>query len=181
MIQIDAVGLHPSTLSCLEVLEWLHEREQFNNILEIGCGSGVLSVVSAGVWDAKVLAADISEKAISDCVENIKTYGLESHVTAIRSDGCNHKEIEKSAPYDLIICNLLAELHARIAPDIKKHCKTNGYLLLSGILAWKAAEVESAYLGLGFDIVRKIESSPWNSYVFCNTTDTIKKPPFTKA
>jgi len=181
MIQIDAVGLHPSTLCCLEVLEWLHERETFTNILEIGCGNGVLSVVSAGVWHAKVLAADISAKAIADCEANIKTYQLEGLVSTIRSDGCDHKDIVKSAPYDFIICNLLAELQARIAPDIKKYCKTNGYLLLSGVLAWKAAEVEAIYTGLGFEITKKIESSPWNTYLFRHTTDTNKKRAFTKA
>lgn len=171
MITLDTEGLHPSTISCIEALQWLHGREPFKNIAEIGCGNGILSAVAASIWQANVLAADISPKAIEDTKKNIADYKLESLITPIRSDGFTHKDISANAPYDLVIANLLAELQLRMAPDIKKHCRTGGYLLLSGILEWKSAEIEQAYTSLGFEIQHKIINSPWTSYIFRHQTD----------
>lgn len=160
-IAIATENIHPSTESCLEALQWLNERADFSNILEIGCGSGILSVACASIWDANIIAADISPKAVEDTQANIAGYDLQDRMRVVRSDGFAHDAIISAAPYDFIICNLLAELQARFAPDVKKMSAPEGMVLLSGILAWKAPETELAYTGLGFEIAHKIEKSPW--------------------
>ncbi|MFW0777226.1 MAG: 50S ribosomal protein L11 methyltransferase [Rickettsiales bacterium] len=172
MIKIDTEGLHPSTICCLEALQWLHEREAFSSILEIGCGNGILSAAAASIWGAEVLAADISPKAVDDTQAYIKQHGLEQAINVIRSDGFNHPDIVENTPYELIICNLLAELQLRFAKDARKHCKIDGYLLLSGILEWKKTEVEQVYTRLGFEIAHKTTSSPWVTMVFRHITAT---------
>ena len=63
-LAINTQHLHPASALCLEALQWLHAREEFANILEIGCGSGILSVACASIWDANIIAADISPKAV---------------------------------------------------------------------------------------------------------------------
>lgn len=165
MIEVDTAGLHPSTACCLEALQWLHERIDCKNILEIGCGNGILSVVAANIWDAHVLAADISPKAVADTAANIAQYGLESRLQVVRSDGLSHSAISEAAPYDLVIGNLLAELQARIALDIRNVTAPGGWVILSGILAWKALEIELSYTTLGFEIAQKIEKTPWITYL----------------
>jgi ribosomal protein L11 methyltransferase len=180
VLKLETEGLHPSTISCLEMLEWMHERVPCSNILDIGCGNGILSVVAAQIWECQVLATDISDQAVRDATQHAAQAGL-ANLRVIRSDGFSNKEIEKSAPYDLIMANLLAELQLRLAANIQKHLKPGGMLLLSGILAWKYEETIAAYSKLGFELYHFIESPPWCTALLCHTIDINNNPRFTKA
>lgn len=172
-LRIDTSGLHPTTEACLIALQWLQNKDlHFSNILDMGCGSGILSVVAAHAWDARVVAADIAEKAISDTKNQIVEYGLESRITAIRSDGFSNPLIHERAPYDLILCNMLAEQLKQMANDIKNNLIPNGYSILSGSLAWLAPDIESLYQSLGLEIVETFHVSPWHVYVFCHQSET---------
>jgi len=164
-IAIDTAGLHPATESCLEALQWLYEEHIFSNILDMGCGNGVLSLAAAGIWNARVLAADIAPQAIADTTKNIARHKLEALVTPLHSDGFAHELIRAHAPYDLIIFNLLAEPIVQMAPEVKSHLAHGGVCILSGILAWLAADVESIYTGLGFTVLKTITRSPWQTYI----------------
>ena len=164
-ITINTVGLHPATESCLEALQWLHEEHNFSNILDMGCGNGVLSLAAAGIWNANVLAADIAPQAVTDTTQNIARHKLEALVTPLHSDGFTHALIRARAPYDLIIFNLLAEPIVQMAPEVKSHLADDGVCILSGILAWMASDVETAYSRLGFTTLKIISRSPWQTYI----------------
>lgn len=169
MLQLETKNLHPATLLCLEALQRLHLTHACGNILDLGCGNGILSVVAASIWpQAKVLAADISEKAVADAAAAFKENRLARRVQVVRSEGFSHPRLGENAPYDLIFSNLLAHLLVEYAPKLKKHLKTDGYIILSGIQPWQATEVEQVYTGLGFEIVDKIEHSPWLAYTLCH-------------
>ena len=165
-ITIDTEGLHPSSALCLEMLSWLHERHDLAKALEIGCGNGILSVVTASIWGAEVVAGDISPKAIEDTKNSIILHKLNDFITPLRSDGLQHAEIKARAPYDLVICNLLAELLVQFSLDIKNVIIPNGYIIMGGVMQWKAAETEATYSRLGFEIQHKISNSPWNCYLW---------------
>ncbi len=162
-IAIDTIGAHPATELCISALQWLHERQDYFNILDMGCGNGILSVVAATVWDARVLAVDISEKALTDAAAHIKANRLEDRITLVRSDGFLTPEIAQRGPYDLIIINLLAEFLVEMAPKVKEQLASGGFALISGMLAWKAADTERTYLNLGFEIIEQFANSPWHS------------------
>jgi ribosomal protein L11 methyltransferase len=164
-IAIETAGIHPSTGLCLEALQWLHEDRDFENILDMGCGNGILSTVAASIWEAKVLAVDISEKALADAEKNITDQNVDNLVTLLRSDGFLNPMIRQRSPYDLIICNMLAEFTVETAREVKNHLAKGGICLLAGILAWKADGVETAYAGLGFEIIKEIKNSPWCAYI----------------
>ena len=158
--------MHPTTECCLEALQWLEARQPFAHMLDIGCGSGILSVVAAGLWrQAELLAADISPQAVIDTEHVSREHGLEHCIKIIRSDGFNHPLIRERAPYDLIICNLLAEPITAWAPQMQSHLADKGICLLSGILAWLAPPLEETYRRLGFEVIHTIERSPWVTYV----------------
>src|ERR1700737_4861831 len=95
--------LHPTTEACLEMLQWLRQTCQCRNILDIGCGNGILSLAAASLWKTKVLAVDISQQAVTDTMRHCAESRMESYVTALRSDGFQHTSIQERAPYDLII------------------------------------------------------------------------------
>ena len=156
---------HPTILSCLEALQWLAERGRFATILDMGCGSGILSLAAAKMWDATVLGADISPQAIADTIGHAKAYGLESRITTVRSDLFSDSHIKTRAPYELIIFNLLAEPITRTALEVKAHLTAGGVVVLSGLLEWLAGDVEAAYQNLGFTTIHIIRSSPWVTHI----------------
>jgi ribosomal protein L11 methyltransferase len=154
------------------MLHTLHERESFQNILEIGSGSGILSVIAAQIWQAPVLAVDIIEKAVADTAALARQNGLENLITAARSNGLGNPLILQCSPYDLIIGNLVAETLIRLAADIKKSLAPGGYVLLSGTLEWLAQDVEAAYSQVGLKIMHKNSRLSWSTYVLCHEVDT---------
>lgn len=164
-IAIDTIGIHPATECCFEALQWLHERRTFANALDMGCGNGILACAAASIWDAKVIAVDISEQAIADTKKNIAAHQLEHHVTPLRSDGFFEQMIHAKAPYDLILFNLLAEQHVEMAPYVKSHLQNGGVCIASGILAWKAEAVDIVYRQLGFTPLHTIDHLPWRAYI----------------
>ncbi len=172
MFMLETEGAHPSTLLCLTALQNLADRD-FHNILDMGCGNGILAVTAAHLWPtAHVLAADISPKAVEDATTAFARHGLKSRATAIRSDGFSQAHLRENAPYDLICCNLLAGVVTGMAKDMKKCLKPDGYALISGIMAWQATEMEQVYTGLGFEIIDKIADSPWLATTLCHKSDT---------
>ncbi len=164
-LAIETQGLHPSTALCLEALQWLHEKRDFSTILDMGCGNGILSVAAAAIWDANVLAVDVSEKALKDAEKNLSEHAILEQVTLLRSDGFTEPLIRKLAPYDLLLCNMLAEFTVETARHIKAYLADDGIAILAGILAWKAEMVETAYKSLGFEIIKQTSNSPWQCYV----------------
>lgn len=162
---VETAPLHPTTEACLQALQWLHERRRPGNVLDMGCGSGILSLAAAKLWDAPVLAADISPQAVADTQRHCNVHRMESRLTIIRSDGFSHTLIGERAPYDLIIFNLLAEPITQMAPQVKSQLAPGGACILSGILEWLAPEVERAYHALGFAFMHTMTHSPWRTYI----------------
>jgi ribosomal protein L11 methyltransferase len=164
--RLPGMVLHPSTEGALLALKELAGTERFSKILDIGCGSGLLSLVSAELWpEARILAADISEQAVQDAEANIRQYGLEGRIAVLRGNGFKNPRIAGAAPYSLILCNLLAELLVRIGPEVKSHLAPGGYAVLSGVLSWMYPQVTEAYQTLGFEIAGEIEMGEWKAVI----------------
>jgi len=155
-------------------MQWLQERGDFSHILEMGCGNGILSVTAATIWDAEVLAADISDKALADAAAHIAANGMENRITLLKSDMFFAPQIKRRAPYDLIICNMLAHQLTQMAPDIRANLAQNGICILSGMLAWLAGDTKTAYKSLGFEIIKEIPNANWLTCVICDRLMTEK-------
>lgn len=171
MLAIDATTLHPSTQLALSALTWLEERTEPAQVLEIGCGNGILSLTSAHIWNARVLACDISENAVADMAKNIEQFADDSDISVIRSDGFKNKRIHENAPYDLIIANLLAQWQVGMARDIEKCLAPAGMVLLSGIMAWQEEGVLHALSAINMHVIHKITENEWQCYVACHISN----------
>jgi ribosomal protein L11 methyltransferase len=171
-IAVSTEGLHPTTESCLEALQWLQETKECRNVLDMGCGNGILSVVAASIWDAKVLAADISDKAVEDTRQMAAANGLGDVISVIRSDGIDNHLIKNNSPYDLICFNLLAEPIIKSAPLIKALLAKDGICIISGILRWESEAVINTFKELNIEIYKELSNTPWCTYLLCHKTET---------
>lgn len=165
-INLAVDGLHPTTVSCMEALQWLAERRQFTRVLDMGCGDAMLSILAVHFWQADVLAVDISEKAVSDAKTQVAMMMMGDAITVLRGDGFSDPAIAARAAYDLIVFNLLAEPVMEHAPKVKGLMAGNGVCITSGILSWLEAEVVRMYEGLGFRLLQRISREPWQTLVW---------------
>lgn len=153
--------LHPSTLCALEAMQSV--QGDILRILDVGCGSGLLTLAAKERWPhAQVVASDISATAMRDCEFNIYKNNKNHNVKFVRSEGFSHPDILLGAPYDLILCNLLAELHFQYMYPLYEALAPGGRAILSGILHWRLAQVEEALAILPLEINCKINHELWH-------------------
>lgn len=168
-IQVDAgaafgSGEHGTTGTCLAALSWLAKQHDFRNVLDMGCGSGILAIAAAKLWNAEVLAADIDPVAAQVAKENARLN--RARLEAVVSDGYAHERVRRGAPYDLIVSNILARPLVAFAPQLKKHLRGGGVAVLSGLLASQEAQVRNAHIAQGLTFQRRFSSGDWRTLVF---------------
>src|ERR1700742_1770141 len=95
-------GHHETTALCLRVLSDLSRKRRFDNVLDLGCGTGLLAIGAAKLWRKPVLASDIDVVAVDVSKENARANGEAPLIRALTADGLTHPALAKQAPYDLI-------------------------------------------------------------------------------
>src|ERR1700742_4393778 len=101
-------GHHETTALCLGALSDLAKRRSYRNVLDLGCGTGLLAIGAAKLWKRRVIASDIDPVAVEVTRENARANGVSSLIAASVADGLASPALAKQAPYDLIIANILA-------------------------------------------------------------------------
>lgn len=130
---------HQTTKSCLRALSELNRKNvPHTRILDVGTGSGILSLAAAKLWreTAQITAVDIDEEAVIVTRGNAEDNGLEKFITAGVSNGYQSELVSKNAPYDIIFANILARPLIEMAPDLSQNLKPGGFafcLALSAI------------------------------------------------
>jgi ribosomal protein L11 methyltransferase len=158
-------GHHETTSLCLVAMSDLAKRRRFCNVLDLGCGTGLLAIGAAKLWRRKIVASDIDPVAIEITRENAAANGESTLVHALVADGLDHPALAAHAPYDLLIANILAEPLTRLAPAIARALARGGVLILSGLLHYQENLVLSFYRPQGL-VLRKIHrDGPWSALV----------------
>lgn len=168
-IRVDAgaafgSGEHGTTRCCLEAIDWLARQHNFTNVLDMGCGSGILAIAASKMWNAPVLAVDIDPIAVKVTQENAMINRAQ-RVTASVSDGYASERVKKNGPYDLILSNILARPLVKFAPMLERHLSANGVAVLSGLLASQEAQVRSAHQMQGLTLARRFSGGEWCTLV----------------
>jgi ribosomal protein L11 methyltransferase len=158
-------GHHETTALCLAALSDLAKRRRFTNVLDLGCGTGLLAIGAAKLWRRKVIASDIDIEAVQVTRENAAVNGTAPLVRAVTADGLGHPALARSAPYDLIIANILAGPLTQLAPSICKALAKGGTLILSGLLTWQENLVVSFYRPQGLTLRTHRRDGPWSALV----------------
>jgi ribosomal protein L11 methyltransferase len=156
-------GHHETTALCLAALSDLARERSFRNVLDLGCGTGLLAIGAAKLWKRRVLASDIDPVAVEVTRDNARANGAGPLVQAVTADGLTSPVLANSAPYDLLIANILAGPLTQLAPAIQKALAPGAVLLLSGLLNNQEKLVTSFYQSLRFVGARR--AGPWSALV----------------
>ena len=176
-LRIDAglafgTGTHATTRGCLELLATLDPAET-RNAVDVGCGSGILAIAMAKLWQREVPGGDNDPEAVEVARENAGLNGAGSLCRFVTSVGLTAPELASLAPYDLIVANILAGPLVALAEAFGAATRPGGRVLLSGLLVEQAAFVLTAYRLHGFTFERRIDletgSAWWRSLLLQRT------------
>lgn len=152
-------GLHPSTRLCLILLE-AHLRPG-DSVLDLGTGSGVLAIAAAKLGAASVLARDIDPIAVEAARENVARNGV-NHVVRVEEGSLPEAGGQAKAGFDLVLVNILAEVIIRLLGEgLAEIVNPRGRLILSGIIAPKARDIEAVLAARQFTIVERRAEGDW--------------------
>jgi ribosomal protein L11 methyltransferase len=175
-------GTHPTTALCLQILDSLavHGR----NVIDYGCGSGILGIAALKLGAAHVTAVDLDPQALLATRDNAIRNGVSANidVRGVDHQGVDDQGVDdqgvsehgggnaRSAgtpgtdaglrPAYCVMANILAGPLIELAPKLTAACEPGGYLLLSGLLKTQAYAVKAAYAH-GFDMVQVVERDDW--------------------
>ena len=158
-------GHHETTSLCLSALSDIARRRRFENVLDLGCGTGLLGIAAAKLWRKPITASDIDPIAVEVTRQNAVANGEGNLVQAVVADGLASPALAAHAPYDLILANILAEPLTRLAPEVTKSLAPRGTLVLSGLLRWQENLVLSFYRAQGLVLRQIRRDGSWSALV----------------
>jgi ribosomal protein L11 methyltransferase len=172
VIEIDpgtafGTGSHETTKLCILALK-KYVTEGIS-LLDVGFGSGILSIVGAKLGAKNVLATDIDPNAEIAAYENIEVNHIsKDKIKIVSGDIITDDKLQEEIGfecYDMVVANILADIIIPLSGVIGKHLKTNGLFISSGIINTKEEQVKEAILNNGFEIVEVTKMNDWVSIV----------------
>lgn len=170
IIEIDpgtsfGTGKHETTQLCIRQLQkYVKEGTQ---VLDVGCGSGILSIVAAKLGAANVFGIDIDPHAVEASVENIAVNQISTSQCSFKAGNLIvDKGLQKEAGehcYDVVVANILADIIIPLTPLIPARLKKGGIYISSGIIDTKEEEVKQAIIEADFEIIEVTRQKDWVS------------------
>ena len=152
-------GTHETTSLCLRLME--DHLKPGDKVLDVGCGSGILSIAGARLSASEVLGVEIDPVAVDVARENIALNGVTGVARAQYGDLTRGIDFQA----DLIVANLMADLVMMLSADVAKHLLPGGKYISSGILVEKRDQVARAIRDCGFEILEIREDGMWCAIV----------------
>lgn len=172
VIEIDpgtsfGTGAHETTKLCILGLK--KHMKQDDKVLDVGCGSGILSIVASKLGAATIMSTDIDPIAVDAAYENAGVNHIPSDEIKILcgdiiTDPILQQQIGMEC-YDVIVANILADIIIPLSGEIGKHLKPDGIFISSGIINTKRDQVKEAILKNNFAILEINEMGDWVSIV----------------
>ena len=159
-------GSHATTRLCLTALE--SRIRGGENVLDLGCGSGILSIAALRLGAESAFACDIDEKCVDVAYENAALNGIGKDRYTVRwgdvlTDAALRQEM--GAGYDIVVANIVADVIMGLSPHVRPFLKPGGLFLCSGIIDDRAAEVLERLKADGWDVFEQRSSEGWFSYL----------------
>lgn len=152
-------GTHPTTKLGLQALEKV--LQPGNEVIDVGCGSGILSIAALKLGAKTVLALDIDDLAVKVAQENIEQNHLSPYIDVKKNDLLEN--ITRQA--DVIVANILADVILRLVEDAYGLLRPGGVFITSGIIARQQDEVKQSLMSYGFGIEETLSLDGWMSFI----------------
>lgn len=153
-------GGHETTRLVLEAMERVITDD--TALLDVGCGSGILSLAALLLGAKSALAVDIDALAVKTAIENGERSGLTPpRYTVVEGDLVD----KVSGQFDVVVANIVADAIIMLSPAVKPFVKADGVYIVSGIIDTREAEVVEALQACGFAIESRFEQRGWLCFV----------------
>lgn len=169
MIEIDpgisfGTGKHETTQLCIkELVKYIGEDHP--KVLDVGCGSGILSIVALKLGAREVVGTDIDADCMISTRENMEVNHLdETKGTFYVGNLIDDVELQEKVgteEYEIVVANILADVIIPMAPVIPARLKKGGYFITSGIIDFKENQVKEAIEAAGMEIVQINHQGEW--------------------
>ena len=164
LIEIDpgnsfGSGTHETTSLCIEMLEKYMTPGE--TVIDVGTGSGILSIAAGKLGASQVIAVDIDALAVNTARENLNLNGLSS-ISEVRLGDLLDVVHEKA---DIVVANIIADVIVKLAHDIETVMKTDALFIGSGIINTKLDWVLASLESLNFEFVEVITKGEWSAIV----------------
>lgn len=158
-------GEHQSTKLVLRLLDKYVKRGM--KVLDVGSGTGILSIASVKLGAAKAVAVDFDEICLENCKENCSLNGVENSIEVLTGE----IDIVKENNFDLILANIQKNVLIEIAEKIKSRLRENGKVILAGLLESDKKDIEKKYHSLGFRTEHIEQMDEWIALVFASVRE----------
>lgn len=158
-------GSHATTRLCLQALEKLVQPGM--KMLDLGCGSGILSIAALLLGADSAFACDIDEKAVDVAYENAALNGVGREKYTVRAgDVTSDQRLRKEmgGSWDIVVANIVSDVIIALAPTVGELLAENGVFICSGIIDDRAEEVKGKLEEAGFAILESRSSEGWFSF-----------------
>lgn len=160
-------GSHYTTQLCIEELENYIDNTKI--VLDLGCGSGILSIISLMLSAKSALAVDIDPNCIDIAYKNAERNGVNTDNYEVISGNiledeniCDYISKDK---YDVVLANIVADVIIAALPLVKKCINDDGIFITSGIIEDRINDVQNALTESGFEIIRTNQRKDWAAIV----------------
>lgn len=177
LIEIDpgvsfGTGKHETTQLCIrQLLKYIRGNESYTPenpnpvVLDVGCGSGILSIVALKLGASAVVGTDLDPDCMVSTRENMEVNHLDENLgnfyVGNLIDDTKLQEEVGTEKYDIVVANILADVIIPMAPVIPVRLKSGGYFITSGIIDFKENDVKAALEAAGFEIVEVNHQGEW--------------------
>ncbi len=154
-------GTHETTRLVIRLMQ--NQISGGERVLDMGTGSGILSICAAKLGAKSCNAYDIDPVAVKVAKENVKDSGFEN-INVGTSDLLSGVDAS-GEKYDLCLANIVADIILRMLPDINRYVKPEGKIILSGIISPRAEEIREAVKKHGYKILCEETENDWLAMV----------------
>ena len=170
-------GTHATTKGCMIAIQTAARSQRHTkHILDLGCGSGILSIAAKYVFpSSRITAADYDKISVKTTIENWSLNQLPKRgFTAIHSDGFSHTNLRNKQKFDLIIANILAKPLMALAPLIAQNLSSNGKVILSGLLTSQMRDIRAIYRHHHLLLKQHFEIEEWSTLLLASKNSFLR-------